>query len=64
MTRPRPTPGRRCSHDSPEANPGREMQPRLVQGQPRAGYTVTTHSRPTLGGIRSHDSNKANPGRR
>jgi hypothetical protein len=29
-TRPRPTPGGRCSHDSPEANLGRETQSQLI----------------------------------
>jgi hypothetical protein len=48
MTRPMPTLGRRCSHDSLEANLGREM--------------VTTRLRPTPDRTCSHDSVKANFG--
>jgi hypothetical protein len=49
MTHPRLTPGRRHSHDSSEANLGREMHSPLA-------------SRPTLGGTGSHDSPEANLG--
>jgi hypothetical protein len=49
MTRLRPTPDRRRSHDSPEANLGRETQSRLARGQPRIGDAITAHSRPNLG---------------
>jgi hypothetical protein len=56
MTRPRPSSGERRSHDSPEANPGRETQSRLARGQPRAGDAVTTRPRPTSGGRRNQDS--------
>jgi hypothetical protein len=62
MTRPRPTPCRRRSHDSPKTILGQEMQSRLARGQPRAGDAVTTRARPTPGGRRSHDSPEANPG--
>jgi hypothetical protein len=50
MTHPRPTPGRRRSHDSLEANLGREIHSRFTQGQSRAGYVVPTRLRPTSGG--------------
>jgi hypothetical protein len=61
MTRLRPTSGGRCSHDSPEANPGRETQSRLVRGQPRVGEAVMNRSRPTSDGRRIHGSPEANP---
>jgi hypothetical protein len=61
-TRPRPSPGGRGSHDSPEAIPGRETQSRLARGQPRAGNAVMTRLSPTLGGRRSHDLPEAKPG--
>jgi hypothetical protein len=35
--RPRPTPGGRGSHESLEANLGRETHSRLARGQPRVG---------------------------
>jgi hypothetical protein len=67
MTRSRPTPGGRHSHDSPEANHGRETQSRLIRGQPRAGDlatfargqpragdTVMTRLRPTSDRRRNH----------
>ena len=49
---------------SPEANLRREIQSRVVQGQPRAGDTVTTRPRPNTGERGSHDSPDANPGRK
>jgi hypothetical protein len=49
---------RDLSHDSPEANPGRETQSRLAQDEPRTGDAVTTRSKPTA--RRSHDSPEAN----
>jgi hypothetical protein len=83
MIRPRPTPsgrrsrlvrgqppamGRRRSHNSPEANPGREAQSRFARGQPRAGPTPAerrSHGSPeaNLGRGRSHDSPEVNLGR-
>ena len=59
-TRPRPTLGGRCSHDSPAANPGRETQSRLARGQPWVGDLVTTLSRRIPGRRRSHDSSEGN----
>jgi hypothetical protein len=47
MTLPRPTSSGRQSHDSPEANLGREMQSRLVRGHPLVEVIVTTHLSPT-----------------
>jgi hypothetical protein len=70
----RPTPGGRRSHDSSEANPGRESHHDSPEANPgwemhlerkdtvltrlRAGDTVTTPLRPTPGGRRSHDSSR------
>jgi hypothetical protein len=39
---PKPTPGGRCSHDSPEATHGQETQSRLARGQPRMSSTFLT----------------------
>jgi hypothetical protein len=56
----RPTLGGRRSHNSSEANLGREIQSRLARGQPWAGDAVTTRPRPTSDGRSSHDSPEAN----
>jgi hypothetical protein len=69
--RPRPTPGGRHSHDSPDTNLGRrrshdlsetnlmrETQSRLVRDQPRAADGVTPRLRPSSGGRRGHDSHE------
>jgi hypothetical protein len=63
MTRPRPTPGRRRSHDSPEANTRRETQSQLSTTYPRAGDAVTARHDSPEGGRRSHVSSRLARGR-
>jgi hypothetical protein len=63
MTCPRPTPGGRRSHDSPETNLRWETQSRLARDQPQVGYAVTARPKPTSGGRRSHGSPEVNLGR-
>jgi hypothetical protein len=62
-TCPRPFSGETGSHDSPEANPHREMQSGLNRGQALARQSVMTRLRPPSGGTGSHDSPEGNPGR-
>jgi hypothetical protein len=49
-------------HDSPEAMPRWDKQPRVSHGHPRAGQANTTHSRTTPGGTGSNDLPEATPG--
>jgi hypothetical protein len=60
MARLRPTTNERRSYGSPEVDPGRETQPRLAQGQPRASDAITPPPRSTPSGRRSHNSSEAN----
>jgi hypothetical protein len=61
-TCPRTLLGRRHRHDSPEAMPRWDKQPRLSCGHPRAGQADTTYPRTTPGGTGSNDSPEATPG--
>jgi hypothetical protein len=61
-TCPRPTPGGRHNHDSPEASSERETKARLTRVHPWTGDTITTHPRLTSGGRGSQDSPEVNPG--
>jgi hypothetical protein len=51
--------GRRHKHDSPEAMPRWDKQPRLSRGHPRAGQADTTHPRTTPGNTGSNNSLEA-----
>jgi hypothetical protein len=62
MTRPRPSPGRRRSHDSPEATFGRETQSSLARGHAQMGQAFTSRLRPSLGERRKHDLPEATLG--
>jgi hypothetical protein len=59
--RPRQPSGGRGSHDSPEAKPRQDRQPRLARGHPLARQAVTTCQKPTPDGRHSHDSPETKP---
>ena len=61
-TCPRTLLGRRHRHESPEAMPRWDKQPRLSRGHPRAGQADTTRPRTTPCGTGSNDSPEATPG--
>jgi hypothetical protein len=62
MTCPRTLLGRRHRHESLEAMPRWDKQPRLSRGHPRAGHADTTRPRTILCGTGSNDSPEATSG--
>jgi hypothetical protein len=59
--RPRQPSGGRGSHDSPEAKPRQDSQPRLAQGHPLARQAITTRQKPTPDRRHNHDSPETKP---
>jgi hypothetical protein len=51
----------RGSHDSLEAKPRQDRQPRLARDHPLARQAVTTRQKPTPDGRHSHDSPETKP---